>query len=309
MMSSFRAYDDTENQLQAFASTWQAYQTTSTAEPGLGTERRQTGRSPNTRLPEGLRCRCRTLIDNTERARILSEASQDAGFVTWLDEQQQHLTEILGHHDLVLGNSNLGGTMQPVASQARSRLLELPAELREQIWMYAVTEWTPASDENYETAHEGPNAHDLLQRKQLMKRPIRMDRFNRPPPPPITRVSHQLRSETLHLYYQCNIFECWRPLFWLKDWSQSTFIDWLVSIGPEKTKWLQQIVLLYKHEGELEHDVQSALAEEGFMLAEDAIKDKQELSEYEMCFEELGLPRHFGKKRRWDRWMAGSAAS
>ncbi|KXT02379.1 hypothetical protein AC578_212 [Pseudocercospora eumusae] len=300
-MSRRRAYDDIGNQLQAFASTWQAYQTTSTAEPGLDTEHHHTGRSPNTRLPEGLRSRCRTLIDNPERAGILSEPSQDAGYVTGLDAQQQHPKDILAYHDLVLGNSNLGSIMQPVATQARSRLLDLPAELREQIWMYAVTEWTHASDQCYETADVGPNTHDLLQRRQLMRRPIRMDRFNRPSPPPVTRVSHQLRSETLHLYYQCNIFECWRPLYWLKDWSHSTFIDWLVSLGPEKTKWLQEIVLLYKREGELEHDVQSALAEEGYVLAEGAIKDKQELSEYEMCAEELGLPTHFGKKRRGNR--------
>ncbi|EME81345.1 uncharacterized protein MYCFIDRAFT_215928 [Pseudocercospora fijiensis CIRAD86] len=263
-------------------------------------------RSPNTRLPKGLRSRRRTLITETERVRILPGAAQDAAFVTWLDEQQQrqqrqqqqqqqeqHLEEILGRHDLVLGNSNLGKAMQPSGTQARSRLLELPAELREQIWMHAVTEWTAASHEHDETADVGPNAHGRLQRKQLTKRPIRMDRLNRPPPPPITRVSHQLRSETLHLYYQCNVFECWRPLFWLKNWNQSTFVDWLVSLGPEKTKWLQHIVLLYKREGELEHDVQSALAEDGFVLGEDAIEEKQELSEYEMCFEELGLPRHF----------------
>lgn len=68
------------------------------------------------------------------------------------------------------------------------------------------------------------------------------------------------------------------------------------------------MVLLYKHEAELEHDVEEALAEEGFELAEGAITSKQELSEYEMCFETLGLPRHFGKKKRWDRWMAGSSS-
>ena len=142
-----------------------------------------------------------------------------------------------------------------------------------------------------------------------MKRPIRMDRFNRPCPAPLTLVCHQIRTETLKLYYQQNIWECWRPLFWLKDWSESTLIDWLCSIGPERTKWLRDIVLLYKHENEMEHDIKQALCEADFELKDCAIHDKQELSEYEMCFESMGLPRHFGRKRRWDRWMAGSVAT
>lgn len=65
--------------------------------------------------------------------------------------------------------------------------------------------------------------------------------------------------------------------------------------------------MLYKHESELEYDIEPALAEEGFELQDGVITHRQELSEYEMCFADLGLPRHFGKKRRWDRWMAGSA--
>ncbi|KAK4613764.1 hypothetical protein CLAFUW4_08935 [Fulvia fulva] len=182
----------------------------------------------------------------------------------------------------------------------RCPLLELPAEIREQIWMHTVTEWTAAT---VETLRLTPTRSVRL----LHKRAIRMDRFNRPPPPALARASRQLRAESLHLYYQLNVFECWRPLFWLKDWSQSTFIDWLVSLGPVQTKWLRNIVLLYKHENELEHDVEEVLTAQGFELQPGVVSNKQELSEYEMCFEELGLPRHFGRRRRWDRWMAATA--
>ncbi|EME42380.1 hypothetical protein DOTSEDRAFT_81280 [Dothistroma septosporum NZE10] len=185
-------------------------------------------------------------------------------------------------------------------SAGRCQLLELPAELREQIWMHVVTEWTAIPDEDLRLT--AARSVRLLQ-----KRAIRMDRFNRPSPPALALVSHQLRAETLHLYYELNVFECWRPLFWLKDWTQSTFIDWLVSLGRVQTKWLRDIVLLYKHESELEHDVDEALTDHGFELMPGLISNKQELSEYEMCFEELGLPRHFGKRRRFDRWLAATS--
>lgn len=177
------------------------------------------------------------------------------------------------------------------------------------IWIHAVTEWTPISELNTGSC-AGEDQQTPCRTPaycELEKKPIRMDRLNRPPAPSITLVSHQLREETLQLWYQHNVFECWRPLFWLKDWNQSTFIDWLVSLGPDQTKWLRQIVLLYKRDGEIEHDIESALVEEGFVLKDCAIVHKQALSEYELCFEELGLPRHFGRQRRWDRWLAGSA--
>ncbi|KAM3413908.1 hypothetical protein BST61_g10581 [Cercospora zeina] len=135
-----------------------------------------------------------------------------------------------------------------------------------------------------------------------------MDRFNRPCPPPLTLVCHQIRTETLKLYYEQNVWESWRPLFWLKDWSESTLIDWLSCIGPKRTKWLRHIVLLYKHDTELDHDIKRALCGAGFPLEDCDIHDKQELSEFEMCFQSMGLPRHFGRKRKWDRWMAGTVA-
>lgn len=129
-----------------------------------------------------------------------------------------------------------------------------------------------------------------------------MDRFNRPLPPAITRVSREVQNETLPLYYQQNIFECWRPLFWLGNWSVSTLIDWLSSLEPREVGWLRHIVLLYKNKDELEYDVEDALLEQGFEFNDCTITNKLELSEYEQCFEELGLPRHFGKKRRNDRY-------
>jgi len=183
-------------------------------------------------------------------------------------------------------------------SMGRCRLLELPAEIREQIWLFAVIEAG--------TSQSPPrnDSHDSTSVTRSHRIPIRMDRFNKPLSPSITRVSKQTREETLKLYYEHNIFECWRPLFWVHDWSQSTFIDWLTGLGPLKTSWLTDIVLLYKHEGELDHDIEGPLAELGFELRPDIISSRLELSEYEMCYETLGLPRHFGTKRRWDRWLA-----
>ncbi|CAK4034426.1 Hypothetical predicted protein [Lecanosticta acicola] len=231
--------------------------------------------------------------------------SAETGLATWsfapLENAHSHTQEdalpatrdVVQHHPAALPHS------LAVPTTGRCPLLELPAELRELIWLHAVTEWAPVEDASTD-AEADPSGARLLDR-----RPIRMDRFNHGGPPSLTRVSHQLRAETLHLYYEQNIFECWRPLFWHKDWSNSTLIDWLTSLGPERTCWLQQVVLLYKHEAELEHDVEQALVDDGFVLAEGAISSKQELSEYEKSFETLGLPRHFGKKRRWDRWTAG----
>lgn len=295
-------------QLQAFVHSLQPHQSTTAGaenQQGCTTDDHQTAEHPSARLSVELKRCCRTLIASTERARFQAEEFQDLGLITWLTERQQFLKAVLRRHDTAIGNTVSENSVQPMTVNTHSCLLELPAELREQIWMHAVTQWTPAS----EIEVGGPSTCAVSQCKALVKRPIRMDRFNRPSPPPITRVSHQLRSETLHLYYQCNIFECWRPMSWLKDWSQSTFVEWLAFLGPERIKWLQHIVLLYKHETELEHDVHSALADEGLVLVACAIEDKQELSEYELCFEELGLPRHFGKKRRRGRWVAGSAAS
>lgn len=188
----------------------------------------------------------------------------------------------------------------------RCHLMELPGELREAIWIHAVTEWAPLqTSEEHNMRGRNRSASFQASNTILVRRPIRMDRFNRPLPPGLTCVSHQLRTETLALYYQHNIFECWRPVFWAKDWSQSTLIDWLLSLGP-RTNWLRDINLLYKHKSELEHDIGQALLYEGFSLQNVDIKNKRELSEYELCFEELGLPRHFGSKRRSDRWLVGA---
>lgn len=143
----------------------------------------------------------------------------------------------------------------------------------------------------------------------LQKAPIRIDRLNRPLPSPITRTSLQLRAETLPLYYQCNVFEFWRPLFWVHhDLFQSTFVTWLVALGREKVGWLQDLVLLYKFDNELEHDIQEPLKKLDFELTPGVVSNRQELTEYEMCFEELGLPRHFGRTRRWDRWAAANGS-
>ena len=240
------------------------------------------------RLDEESQRRCRSLISRIDRVLCDTDIFKNDESIACLRQHQRELLLVL----------------PPVA---RCHLLELPAELRELIFVHAVTEWMPAPI-SPDVADGGTS---FAAARQLVKRPIRLDRFNRPCPAPITSASQQLRAETLHLYYQENVFECWRPRFWLKDWSQSTFIDWLDCMtSAERTAWLRHVVLLYKHEDELEHDVEAALSDEGFVLKNCTIVNKRELSKYELCFEELGLPRHFGRKhRRRDPWFAGSAAT
>ncbi|KAK1811355.1 hypothetical protein LTR12_014297 [Friedmanniomyces endolithicus] len=182
----------------------------------------------------------------------------------------------------------------PSLRAGRSRLLELPAELREAIWIHTVTEWA------------APRTVADCQPPTLRQSPVRLDRFNRPLPAAITRVSRQLRHETLHLYYELNHFELWRPLFWANDWSFSTLIDWLTQLGP-RVRWLNNITLMYKHEAELEYDIEEALREAGFAFGKQGvISSRRELSEYEMSDVAWGLPRQFGRGTR-DRWMAGAS--
>ena len=167
------------------------------------------------------------------------------------------------------------------------RILALPAEIREQIWIHAVTNWARNATTNL-----------------LEKQPIRVDNLNRPLPPGLTRVNRQLYTETLYLYYTHNIFECWRPLIHSPLWAcSSTLMYWLNSlrqeslVGQDKVGWLTSIVLLYKKESELEVDFHQALAIEGFTVRKDVLSFREELSEYELCYEQLGLPRHFGRRR------------
>lgn len=135
-----------------------------------------------------------------------------------------------------------------------------------------------------------------------------MDRFNRPLPAAITRTCMQIRDETLLLYYQYNTFECWRPIPGT-DWQFSTLTCWLRTLGSTKIAWLRDLVLLYKQEEELEHDIETGLADYGIELRPGAISNKRELSEFEMSYEQLGLPRHFGQRGRRNRWVAGNASN
>ncbi|KAI7083183.1 hypothetical protein KC356_g7785 [Hortaea werneckii] len=169
----------------------------------------------------------------------------------------------------------------------RCRLLELPREIRDEIWLFSVAEWIPLEAET--------DRRDAGEPSWLQRAPIRMDRFNRPLPPAITRACVQIRGETLPLYYQSCKFECWRPKP-NHDWSFSTLVLWLLSLGPEKRSWLHDVVLLYKHEAELEHGLEEGLREFDVRMDTSIFSHRRELSEFEMSYEQLGLPRHFGKK-------------
>ena len=157
--------------------------------------------------------------------------------------------------------------------------MELPAEIREQIWIYAVTDWEPAG------------------RGMLEKQPIRVNNLNRPLPPTVTLANRQVRAESLYIYYAHNTFETWLPFVWHRDWTQSTIVMWLDSIGPEKAWWIEDIVLLYKAEWELDNDVERAIWDIAYAFKDGVVRFRQELSELEMRYEEWGLPTSFGKKR------------
>lgn len=124
---------------------------------------------------------------------------------------------------------------------------------------------------------------------------VRIDKLNLPLPPPLTRVCRLIRLEALPIYYSDNVFEFWRP--W-QNWDFSLFRNWLIALGPQRTLWLNHVVLMYKQDYELETDVEQALRDEGFALKDGVIATRQELTEYEMKYEQLGLPRRFGAQRR-----------
>ncbi|KAI6968351.1 hypothetical protein KC332_g12117 [Hortaea werneckii] len=170
----------------------------------------------------------------------------------------------------------------------RCRLLELPREIRDEIWLFTVVEWIPLEAET--------DRRDAGEPSWLQRAPIRIDRFNTPLPPAITRSCVQIRGETLPLYYQSCKFECWRPKPNIQDWSFSTLVMWLLSLCPERMSWLRDVVLLYKHEAELEHGIEEGLREFDVQMDPSILSHRRELSEYEMSYEQLGLPRHFGKK-------------
>ena len=79
--------------------------------------------------------------------------------------------------------------------------------------------------------------------------------------------------------------------------SASSLFNYLDSLGP-KVEWLREVVLLYKQDWELEYDIEEVLWDEGYNVQHVAFSTRLQLSEYEMCYEEYGLPRSFGKKRR-----------
>ena len=78
---------------------------------------------------------------------------------------------------------------------------------------------------------------------------------------------------------------------------------WLNSLSDEKMSWINSIVLMYKEESELESDLHGALQEEGIWIKPGVFSFRVEKSEYELCFEQMGLPRAFSARPKGPRWM------
>lgn len=105
-------------------------------------------------------------------------------------KQQRRCTELialvdglLAHEAILQGNNNpsqwLRGHRQKLEDMLpHCRLMNLPAELREQIFSFAVTEWVPVPDEFVTIGTPPPRSVRVLQ-----KRAIRIDRLNKPTPP------------------------------------------------------------------------------------------------------------------------------
>lgn len=118
---------------------------------------------------------------------------------------------------------------------------KLSAELRDMIWSEVVT-----------------GSHTT---------PIKIDKFNQSRPPPITRECHQIREESLNVYYNKNVFEFWRPRYWQPNWiNLSHFSCWLARLGSERRKFVRSVRLLYKHDEELQFNMKEALEREGLEL-------------------------------------------
>jgi hypothetical protein len=114
-------------------------------------------------------------------ARIKKVLSQDAmvlqglALVDRLTEHKRHLEALL----------------------PRCQLLELPAEIREQIWVLAVTEWECSPRDLVQLPPVTPGSAEMRTITVLERRAIRIDRFNKPVPPGKTSVASPDRPKDM----------------------------------------------------------------------------------------------------------------
>lgn len=213
--------------------------------------------------------------------------SEDATTASHIPQHQWQTAKDLSAGAIVKpASDNTNAKQAPLST--RCRLLELPAELREQIWTYAVSEWV---------LDDSAGGVDGRGRMMCYRQPVRIDRFNHHPPPAITATCSQIRAETLQMYYELNTFECCRPRFRRKIWTRSSLVDWLTFLGPVKRTWLRSIILLCKPNDVCDADVEATLALVNLRVPEGIIRQKLQVTDLERRFEQLGLPRHFGRKR------------
>jgi hypothetical protein len=185
----------------------------------------------------------------------------------------------------------------------RCRLLELPTELRDQIWDLAVSDWIPLESSSGEDSTTTTTSSDTP--PTLVRARIRIDRFNHTAPTSLTRTSSQIRRETLQRYYALNTFESWRPRFKRKHWVYpGSLVPWLRLLGESRRAWLSEVVLLHKANDEriAEEDVEGFLEREGLGLRKGVVRQAVLVDEQNVSagggFEQLGLPGHFGEIRK-----------
>jgi hypothetical protein len=82
-------------------------------------------------------------------------------------------------------------------------------------------------------------------------------------------------------------------------------VPWLRLLGETKRAWLREVVLLHKVNDEriAEGDVDGFLEREGLGLGSGVVRQEVLLLQEEECgkvggFEQLGLPGHFGERKR-----------
>ncbi|KAK3657574.1 hypothetical protein LTR56_002349 [Elasticomyces elasticus] len=131
------------------------------------------------------------------------------------------------------------------------KFMDLPPEIRDQIYEYALkcrtSNWVFRGQQN-----EGKI--QLNASKGALKSFSLEDQHHPATQPSLTRVSRQLRAETLAMYYGINSFELRLdqgddiPHVKAHNVEQMQALKWLAAIGPSNAQLIKNIKILYAYE-------------------------------------------------------------